>query len=95
MEIKKTIKYEIKSNLEALKQLNLWIDVAVCVAIVAAIFKNYTIVLILMVIIIFLKFKLDYKSGEVINYYRDERNIPNSTDIKRMKDEARKKEKVA
>lgn len=91
-EIKKTVKFEIETSLSLFKKTNTWLTVVAIVSLISTVFRQYLIAIIGLMIIIVLKFKLDYESGQVIDYYRRQANIPNATRIRQMKEAAKKKD---
>lgn len=92
-EVKKTVDYEIGTGLSVLKQTSTWLNFFSIVALLSVLVKEYVIAAVLLVVVIILKFRIDFQSGEVIKYYREQRGIPTKTQITKMKLEAKKKEK--
>ena len=84
-EISKTASYEINSSLMLFKKLSTWINICAVIALVGVFLRAYIITVVLLMLIILLKSKQDYESGEVIAYYRKKQGIPNKTMIRNIK----------
>jgi len=83
--IKKTAAYEIGSNIEALKDLNTWMVIVGILTFLFVLYKKYLFGIFGFIILFILQAKYHYNVGEVTDWWRKKHHIPNSRDIKRMK----------
>lgn len=86
MELKKTLKYEIETNLAVLDKTSTWLNIFAITSLLLALIKQYALLILCLLMMMYLKMKLDYQSGEVIGYYRKKQGIPNATRIKQIKE---------
>lgn len=86
MSIKQVIKYELETSFNTLKNTNFWLNFLGVVLFVLVINGNTLLAIFCLVAMLFLKMKLDHESGEIMAYYRKKHNIPNKTEIRKIKE---------
>lgn len=98
MEDKPTLKeiadYELHNAAESIISINTWITAIMVLGFLALLGQTMWLVGICIVLVIILNADRNVKSGQVREYQRKKKGIPNANQIKKMKEEYLNKEEV-
>jgi chromate transport protein ChrA len=84
-ELLNLVEYELVSNLRSLKKADTWLTFFAILSLAFALMREITLVIISLVIVFFLIMKKHHESGEVRDYLRKKKGIPNKKKIKKIK----------